>query len=368
MRLRNIVIATALLAPTALSAQIGGETLGRGLNGTPSRVGTRGANFLEIGVGGRALALAGAYAAAANDLSAVYWNVAGIADVQAASGFLSHEQLYGNSGLRNNFVAAALPFFGGVLGASFTSFTSGEILRTTEAWPDGGDPTFGSTVEWRASAVGLHYGRLFTDRLAFGATGKYASEGIQFANAEYWGADVGLRFRTGLYGTTLGAVVANLGTRGRVEGAAVRRAVAPLRQPAFPTQRTLDVDLNAGSNQLPTVLRFAVQTDLVGTAESALGRNTGFHRVSVFSDITDGVDTEIMPAFAAEYAFRERIAFRVGKRFTRDARTTGGRLHGFTTGAGVKIPVGSRRFLVDYAYRNFGDLESNHAFSFELSK
>ena len=52
----------------------------------------------------------------------------------------------------------------------------------------------------------------------------------------------------------------------------------------------------------------------------------------------------------------------------RDERVAGGQLHGFTTGAGVRIPIGSRRFLVDYAYRNFGDLESNHAFSFELSR
>lgn len=369
MRIRTLAIAAVLLAPAVAAAQEGGQTLGRGVNGTPSRVGTRGANFLEIGIGGRALSLAGAYAAAANDLSSVHWNVAGLADVQAVSGFLSHEKLYGNSGLRNNAAVAALPFYGGVFGVSFTSFSSGDIPRTSETWPEGGDPAFGSTVEWSGTSIGLHYARLFTDRLAVGITGKYATEGIQFANAEYWGADVGIRFRTGLYGTTMGASVVNLGSRGRMDGAAIRRAIAPLRQPGFPTQRTLDIDLRAGSYQMPTALRFALATDVVGTPEAALIRNTGWHRVTLFTDITDGVDTEIMPAFAAEYSFRELIAFRVGKRFERDARTGDGNgLHGFTTGAGVRLPIGNRRFLVDYAFRNAGDLESNHAFSFELSR
>ena len=85
--------------------------------------------------------------------------------------------------------------------------------------------------------------------------------------------------------------------------------------------------------------------------------------------VPDGVDTEIMPALAAEYSFRNLIAFRIGKRFERDARTgDDDGLHGFATGAGVRLPIGNRRFLVDYAFRSSGDLESNHAFSFELSR
>ena len=368
MRLRSLVVTGALCVPALLPAQIGGTLLTPREDVAPTRVGTRGANFLELGVGGRALALAGAYAATASDLSAAYWNVAGLADVQAASGYLSHERLYGNSGLRNNYIAAALPAFGGALGVSFTSFTSGEMQRTTEAWPDGGDPTFGNTVEWRASAIGVHYARRFTDRLAAGITGKYASEGMEFANAHYVGADVGIKFNSGLYGTTLGMAVANLGSRGRVSGAAIRRALGPRRDPLFPTQRTLDTDLRPNANQMPTMFRVAAQTELVGTTEALFGGQGGPHRITVFSDIDDGIDTDIMPALAAEYAFHDRIAFRVGKRFLRDQRTSDAGASGFSAGAGLRLPVGSRRVLVDYASRNFGDLDANHVFSFELGK
>ncbi len=44
-----------------------------------SRVGTRGANFLEIGVGARAQGMSGAGTGLASGVTAMYWNAAGIA-------------------------------------------------------------------------------------------------------------------------------------------------------------------------------------------------------------------------------------------------------------------------------------------------
>ena len=46
-----------------------------------TNVGTTSASFLEIGAGARSLAMGGAYVSLANDVSALYWNPAGIVSV-----------------------------------------------------------------------------------------------------------------------------------------------------------------------------------------------------------------------------------------------------------------------------------------------
>jgi len=86
--------------------------------------------------------------------------------------------------------------------------------------------------------------------------------------------------------------------------------------------------------------------------------------LSTFADISDAVDAAIAPAIAAEYGFANRFFLRIGRRFLNEDSGSSG---GTSYGAGAAIPIGSsRRFLVDYAYRNNGDLPNNHVFSFQL--
>ena len=366
MRHRLVLAALALALPAAAArAQGTGSIQNPTGNEDISRVATRGASFLGLGAGARPLALAGANTGTAGDLSSLYWNVAGLADIQSPTGFASYEKLYGNSGLSNTFVGIGLPAFGGTFGVSLQSFSSGEMTRTTEAYPDGGDPTFGAIVEWTATSVGVHYARPFTDRLAFGATLKRAREGIEFSSATYYGGDVGVRFRSGLAGSTLGISVANLGSSGRMDGPAVRRRLVPSSDPALPTGRTLEIDLRPDALSLPTTIRIGVETDIIGSPE-AIMRGAGPHRLAIFTDISDAVDTRLMPAIAGEYSFRNAVFFRAGGRYLNDDRPQQGNGISYTAGLGVQIPIAGRRFLLDYAWRNFGDLNDNHVFSFQF--
>jgi hypothetical protein len=332
-----------------------------------TRVATRGAAFLSLGVGARALSLAGAFTATASDLSAAYWNPAGLGEVTSASGFASHEKLYGNSGLTNTFVTGIIPAFGGAFGVSFTSFSSGDITRTTEFYPEGGDPALGATVAWTGTSVGLHYARQFTDRLTAGLTAKRASEGMEFARATWWAGDFGVRFRSGIAGSTLGFTVANLGTSARMDGPAIQRRLAQRNDPSFPTGRPLDVTFRPQLLQLPTTLRFAVQTDMLGGPESLLGARYGAnHTLALMADVSDAIDTGIMPAFAAEYGFQRRLYLRGGGRWLNDERLNQGSGISYSAGGGVVIPVANRRFLLDYAWRNFGELNDNQVLSFQF--
>jgi hypothetical protein len=68
-----------------------------------------GGEFLSLGVGARALGMGGAYGALARDVSAIYWNPAGLASINYPEIMLMHSQQF--AGIINyNFAGFALPF------------------------------------------------------------------------------------------------------------------------------------------------------------------------------------------------------------------------------------------------------------------
>ncbi|MCX7612389.1 MAG: PorV/PorQ family protein [Ignavibacterium sp.] len=72
-------------------------------------VGKYSGEFLAIGVGGRALGMGSAFVALANDVTAGYWNPAGLSKVDYPQGILMHDERF--SGLVNyNYGAIALPY------------------------------------------------------------------------------------------------------------------------------------------------------------------------------------------------------------------------------------------------------------------
>ena len=90
------------------------------------------------------------------------------------------------------------------------------------------------------------------------------------------------------------------------------------------------------------------------------------HSLSVLTDITDGIDTGIMPALAAEYGFRGRFFARGGGRLLNDERLEQGAGISYTAGAGIAVPISGRRFVLDFAWRGFGELNSNKVISFQF--
>src|SRR5690606_8017780 len=139
------------------------------------------------------------YTAMADDIYALYWNSAGLAHIQSLSAAFSHAALFEEADITHQFVGVALPMLGGVFGVSGIFFDSGDIPRTSELFPQGGDPDFGDTFTWTGSAIGLHYARFITDRLSVGFAAKVVTEGITGATASYVGFDAGVRFNTGVF-------------------------------------------------------------------------------------------------------------------------------------------------------------------------
>jgi hypothetical protein len=371
MRIGTVCRAAALVLALLPAAAAGLEAQDRrGEARTPLpgdnvyRIANRGASFLELGVGARALALGGAYVAIAEGVSALYWNPAGVADLPGVAGAISYESLYENSGLTNTFFGIAAPIGTGAVGLSMIQFSSGEIERTTERYPEGNDPTAGGHVEWTATAMGLTYARQITDRLQVGVTGKFASEGINFARATYYGGDVGFRFRTGLYGLTIGTALVNIGNRARMEGNATNRDIPPTNEPFLPTQRTLPSEMRTTAVLMPAAFRFGVRSELIGGADALL-QPSPEHSLVAVGEMVNQINAPVMPSFAFEYGFRELLFLRGSKLFRNGAEAESQFGEGLAAGFGVRIPGLGRRVALDYAYKTI-ELGSSQSVSIEF--
>lgn len=358
--------ATVVAAGLALTSLAAAQSQGTFLTPSPdeptTRIGTRGANFLEIGVGARGQAMGMALAGLAQGATAMYWNPAGISTTETITAAFSRSELYQDLGITHTFGAVALPLLGGALGISYIRLDSGEMPRTTEDRPDNPGRQFGESFTFAGTAVGLSYGRRLTDRLSVGGTAKSITEGMAGANADWWAVDLGTQFTTGLYGITIGAALTNIGSQARYEGPVIERFVT--------ANEAFDVDLPLSlatvRHALPTAFHFSVVSSLAGTPDALFGASSA-HRLTAVMELNDGVDTDIMTTLAAEYNFRNIAFLRVGKRYVNERETdfrSGS--FGFSWGGGVKVPFLGRHISVDYAHTNMGELDNIQTWTFEI--
>ena len=362
---RLMVAAVALTWTGALQAQ--GTTIVPEATDRTTRVGTRGANFLHVGVGARSQGLAGAAVGLIDGPAAMFWNPANIANKEGINAFLSYMQLFGNSGITNTGAAISASVGQGAFGLSLQQYSSGDMLRTTELAPSGGDPVFPGEFSWTGTAVSAYYARNVTDRLAAAVGARWAREGIDFAESSYFGVDISTRFRTGLYGLTVGASLQNVGSEGRFEGVGVQRAIQQPRYNGQPTGRDIPVNYRTRDVQMPTTFQFGLLSNLVGDAEALFGQNS-MHSVAAEIDFMDAVDTDLQTALGVEYGFRQTYFLRTGKRFFNEQHAPWKFADGLSFGGGARIPVRGRHLTLDYAFVKMGELQHNQVLSFEFGQ
>jgi hypothetical protein len=370
MKINLTTLASAAALCAAAASGLRAQDLPGGLTPdtktNPTRQGTRGANFLELGVGARGQAMAGAVASLAEGPTAMYWNPAGIATGEKFSIAASRMNLYTNLDITHNFVGVTIPVFGGVVGAHFLSLNSGPINRTTTDAPEGGDLVAGDTFEWNSTSIGLSYGRRLTDRLDVGTTLKYVGEGLSDANTSWGALDVGTQFQTGLYGLTIGASVNNIGPSSQAGGAAIRKRV---RSPDINNNERTDAAFVTQETELPTLFRFSVGTDLLGRASSLFGQSLGSkNSLNGELAVSDAIDTNIQFAVGLEYSFANTLFLRGGQRVYNDQRTGGASNYGLSGGFGLRLPLADRALRFDYGYTSLGDLKNVQVFSFEFGR
>ena len=171
-----------------------------------AKVGTTGAQFLELGVSARAMGMAEAFVAVADDISSAYYNPAGLTYLYGREAAFTYVQMPADIGF--GFAALGLPLesIGGVLGISVYGLSSGSIDET-----DYNKIPTGQTFTWTDMALAVSYGRYLTDRFSIGVTVKYLHEKVHAYSANGWAADVGTLFNTGFRGFRIGMGITNFG-------------------------------------------------------------------------------------------------------------------------------------------------------------
>ena len=357
--------AATLLLSASARAQGPGGILPTPQN-TPNRQGTRGANFLHIGIGARGGAMAGSVGSSVSGPVAWYWNPAGAATSESFSVVAGRQNLYGDLGIGQTYAAASIPLLGGVVGVHLNTLNSGDIKRTTELNPFG-ERLGGNVFQWTSTVVGLGYSKRLTDRLSAGGQVKRISEGIPDATTSWTAFDIGTQFNTGLFGLVLGGAIQNVGGSSRANGALIERTI--ITTDGSQLAETRRVNFFTRSTEIPVEFRLSIGSDLLGSANSMFGGAGGKNTLSTEISVTDATDYSTQYGIGLEYGFRNLLFLRGGKRWYNDNRDRGtSNQVGLAGGFGLRLPVLGRNVKFDYSYESAGALQNIQIFSFEVGR
>ena len=324
--MKNILLFTILLA--AFQIEINAQLfpiLGA------QRVGISTAEFLKIGVGGRASAMGEAFVAVANDASALYWNPAGLVQFKDDQVLFSHNMWVVD--INHDFLGAVYHLDEtNAFGVSFTSLSMQDMPVTTEFQPFGN----GNYFSFGDIAVAVTYSRKMTEQFSFGGTVRYIEETLDKLKMRGVMVDLGTYYWTGLGTTRFAVAVSNFGNQ-----------LAPDGEVVLVGKRS-NSQWQAFSP--PTVFRIGFAFE---PYENEFNKVTASIQLNHPNDNSENVSTGV------EYSWNNTFYLRGGYKFNVEEQN-------YSFGAGVYIPVSIANVTVDYAYSNFVRLGTAHRFSIIL--
>ncbi len=294
------------------------------------RAGISTAQFLKIGVGGRATAMGDAFIAIADDASALYWNPAGLVNTTQNQVFFSHNKWVAD--IDHEFAGATYRLsHGDVIGVSVTALHMDDMEVRNEM-----NMSTGQYFSYGDLAVALTYSRKLTEQFSAGITVRYIDETLDMLHMRGFMIDLGTLYWTGLGTSRFAVTISNFGNELSPDGEV--------------TLVSKEKKSNWQSFSPPTMFRigfaFEPYTDDI-------------HRVTSTFQLNHPNDNSENISLGTEYAWREIFFVRGGYKINVDEQD-------FTFGAGVKIPAGIADVTLDYAYNKFELLGSAHRFSILL--
>lgn len=323
-----------------------------------SKVGTTAAPFLKIGVGSRAIGMGGAFVAVANDVSALYWNPAGIARLGRNEAIMLHTEWLADISFDYAGVSVDMGNLGAI-GFALTSVTMAEMKVRTELQPEG-------TGEWFDAGDicgSLSYARSLTDRFAIGMNFKYIRQTIWHMASSGFAWDVGTVFTTQFNGMRLGMSITNFGPNMRMEGRDTKEYI-DINPSANGSNDQIPANRQLESWALPITFRVGIAFEPIQTANN---------RLTVAVDAIHPNDNSESVNLGFEYGFHNWVFLRMGWQalFLPDderggfmSSTEGGDVYPSNIGLGFTYSF-SRvlKLKVDYAYADFGRLDNAQRFS-----
>jgi hypothetical protein len=302
--------------------------------------GSTGAQFLKIGVGARAMGMAGAYASAAGDPTTLAWNPAGIGTMESIQ--LSAEHTSWVADIDHNFIGLVVPVTDRFnLGFHAVYLTSGKIEITTIDNPEG----TGRYYDVSDIAVGLTGSVRLTTQLTFAATVKYIEERFYDVSSGGVAVDAGAWYATGFRGLNLGFSVSHLGFDQAFSG----RPLEVRYEPVSPGEPPVRAELQALRFSLPLMFRASGSFDIFEMFADPLDE----HKLIAALDFVQHSDTQERVAVGAEYTWRHLVSVRSGYLFNADELS-------WSVGGGVRLDVSEFRIGFDYAASSLGRFGIGH--------
>lgn len=328
-----------------------------------------GNDFLSTGAGARALGMGSAHSALTNDVTAGYWNVAGLASLENTEIIYMHSERFGGI-VGYDYGAAALPLSSGkgVVGISFFRQGVDNIANTLNAWDaergvNGGpkaDPeSFITKFSAADVAIFLSYAKKHSDKLSYGASTKIINQRLgPFANAWGYSLDVGLQYKTEFI--DFGVSVQDITTM---------QKMWTVNEDEFQTdtlsfQEIFGDEIPSGQNEyvLPSVRLGASKAfsisdfDFVAAADlNLLFENRQAYYMNIGS-------MSIEPHLGGEATYKNRISLRAGLTDFIDDPQSGFSVSP-TLGLGFRVAT----FYIDYGFASFAGTTSNLGYTHRIS-
>lgn len=310
-----------------------------------SKVGTTAAPFLTNPVGSRAIGMGGAFVATSNDVTALFWNPAGIARIGNGDASFTRTNWFAN--ITYNWAGATVDLGElGALGLNATYLDYGKMEVTTLAEYDGTGEYFTASD----MVIGLTYSRNLTDRFAIGVTAKYVSQKIWNCSASALAFDFGVLFVSDIYGLRVGATITNFGEEMQLDGKDLY-VQYDLDPNAYGNNEQILAKLNTDRFPLPLTFRVGLAIDPIDIEN---------HRITLGVDALHPNDNDESLNAGLEYLLYDVISLRAGY----SSLFLNNDVSGLTLGAGIKYDFNPAfGVYVDYAYQDFGILKYTQHFT-----
>jgi len=274
--------------------------------------GTTAFSFLKIGQGARAAAMGECYAGLSNDVNAIYWNPAGLAQIDRPELATNYTMWFED--IARYYIGYVRPGYKfGTLAGNLSLVSVPIEKRTVE-----NDDSYESMAAHQM-ALTLAWAKKYSSKFSAGVGLKYISEDLVTQSVSGVAVDCG-----GLYtaddSLSVGASLQNLGTEMNVSGT---------------------------SDPLPLMLQ-------AGVAKKVLEK-----KLTLLSDINAGLIDETMSlSVGGEYMIGTVFYPRVGYKYRFNNNNLDG--VGISAGFGLKLS----RYRFDYAFVPYGDLGLTHRIDF----
>jgi hypothetical protein len=266
--------------------------------------------------------MGGAYTAAADDVNSVMWNPAGLARVPDIQITFMHTIWFAS--IFYDYLAACYPAGEiGTFGIGLVYVNSGPIT----SWDNVGNQ--GASFTASDLGINLAYGTKINKELSLGATIKLFNETIASSGAFGFAIDLGGLYKLPVKDFTLGVDVENLG-------------------PNFGFGEAF---------MLPIMAKVGVSY-------------TGVKNLLLDLDYIQPIETRGILAVGMEYWYKDVVCLRMGYQYQGEIDpdnlftdvASPGIMAGFVAGAGVKLDI----YEIDYAFRQYGVLDSTHRIGLTL--